>query len=51
MATVIPPTITIREKLVIVLCVFMIQMVKPWEYSHQFNKFWEEIKEIINQKP
>ncbi len=50
MTKIIPPTITIREKLVILLCVFIIQMVKPWEYDHQFSKFWEEIKGVINEK-
>ena len=40
-------TISLREKLVIILVVFLIQMLKPWEYSHQFTKFWEEIKENL----
>ena len=26
----------------------MIQMVKPWQYDHQFTKFWDEIKELIS---
>lgn len=43
----LPEQLTLREKFVIVLVVFLIQMVKPWEYDHQFKKFWEEIKDII----
>lgn len=38
--------LNIRERLVLVLVIFLIQMIKPWEYNHQFNKFWEEIKEL-----
>lgn len=38
--------LNIREKIVLVLVIFLIQMIKPWEYSHQFTKFWEEIKEL-----
>ena len=39
--------ISTREKIVIVLVIFIIQMVKPWEYDHQFTKFWDELKELI----
>lgn len=46
----IPETLTRREKLVIILVIFLVQMLKPWEYSHQFTKFWEEIKETMNEK-
>lgn len=42
--------ISIREKIVVTLVVFLIQMIKPWEYSHQFTKFWEDLKEQINAK-
>ncbi len=37
-------TISRREKIVIILVVFLIKMIKPWEYDHQFTKFWDEIK-------
>lgn len=37
--------ISTREKIVIILAIFLIKMIKPWEFDHQFNKFWEEIKE------
>ncbi len=46
----IPQNITKREKFVIVLVIFLIQMVKPWEYDHQFTKFWEELKTIIKDE-
>lgn len=36
-----------REKFVITICVFLIQMIKPWQYDHQFKNFWDELKEII----
>lgn len=39
--------VSTREKLVIILVVFLIKMLKPWEYDHQFTKFWEEIKENL----
>lgn len=36
-----------RHKIVITLVVFLIQMIEPWEYSHQFTKFWDELKENL----
>jgi len=36
-----------REKFVVVLVVFLIQMIKPWQYDHQFKEFWQELKDII----
>lgn len=42
--------ITIKEKLVVILVIFLIKMIKPWQYDHQFDKFWSEIKEAINPK-
>ena len=39
----------VREKITIILVVFVIQMIKPWEYDHQFTKFWEELKEQVNK--
>ena len=37
-------TISRREKIVIILVLFLVKMIKPWEYDHQFTKFWDEIK-------
>lgn len=42
--------LTIRERIALTLTVFVIQMVHPWEYSHQFSKFWEELKELSKQR-
>lgn len=42
--------IDIRERIVITLVIFLIQMIKPWEYSHQFTKFWDELKENLTNK-
>ncbi len=39
--------LSIRERIVVVLVVFLIQVIKPWEYDHQFTKFWDELKAII----
>lgn len=39
--------ITVRERLTIVLVIFLVKMIKPWQYDHQFDKFWNEIKESI----
>ena len=46
------PYFTIRERMVITLTIFIIQMIKPWEYDHQFTKFWDEIKSLLsNNEP
>lgn len=39
---------SLRERFVITIAVFLIKMIKPWQYDHQFTKFWDELKEIIN---
>lgn len=41
--------LNLRERVVLILVIFLIQMIKPWEYSHQFTKFWDELKEIIKK--
>lgn len=38
--------LTIRENIVLKLVIFLIQMIHPWEYSHQYQKFWDEIKDL-----
>lgn len=40
--------LTIRERLAFTLTIFLIQMIHPFEYSHQYKKFWEELKEIMH---
>lgn len=37
--------LTARERLVIILTLFLIKMLNPWEYDHQFSEFWASIKE------
>lgn len=39
--------INIREKLVIILTLFLVKMIAPWEFDHQFKDFWEEVKATI----
>jgi len=36
--------LTKREKIVIILVIFLITMMKPWEYDHQFTEFFKEVK-------
>ena len=36
-----------REVLVVYLVLFLIQILKPWQYSHQQKEFFDEIKAII----
>ncbi len=42
--------LTIRERLALTLTIFLIQMLHPWEYSHQYAKFWEELRELANKR-
>lgn len=39
-------SLTIREKIVLTLTIFLIQMLHPWEFSHQYDKFWQELKDL-----
>lgn len=42
--------ITIREKIVIRLVLFVIQLLNPYEYEHQFKGYFNEMKELIGLK-
>lgn len=42
--------LTIREKIVIRLVLFVIQMIKPYEYEHQFTRYYEEMRELLGLK-
>lgn len=42
--------LTIRERIVLTLTVFIIQMVHPWEYSHQYKQFWEQLQKLMDEK-
>lgn len=37
-------SISARERIVIILVIFLIRMLKPWTYDHQFTEFFSEIK-------
>jgi len=39
--------LTIREKIVIRLVLFVIQMIEPYEYDHQFTNYYKEMKELL----
>lgn len=36
--------LTTREKLVVILTIFLIQLISPWEYNHKYKEFFKEIK-------
>lgn len=42
--------LTIREKIAIQFILVVIQVLSPWEYSHQFSEFWEEIKKQLKEQ-
>ena len=39
-----------REKLTIVLVLFIINLLKPWQYSHQQDEFYEQVYDLIGLK-
>ncbi len=41
--------ITNREKLTIILVIFLIKMLQPWEFEHKFKEFWEEVKSNLEK--
>lgn len=45
-----PSKLSIRERIILILVLFIIQMLKPWRYEHQFIKFWDEIKLTIKEE-
>lgn len=42
-------SLTIREKIVLTLFVFIVQMLKPYSYDHEFEAYWQEIKDLMNK--
>lgn len=36
--------LTVRERIVFILTMFLIQMIHPWEYSHEYTKYWNSLK-------
>jgi hypothetical protein len=42
--------VSVKEKLVILLVIFLVKILKPWEYDHQFTSFFDEIKSAMNEK-
>ncbi len=39
--------LTIREKIVVRLVLFVIQMLEPYKYEHQFKEWTADIRELI----
>lgn len=38
---------TNRERLAIVLIMFMLNMLKPWKYNHQQSEFYEDVYTLL----
>lgn len=36
-----------RERIVIMLVMFLVKMMKPWKYDHEYTEFWKELKENL----
>ena len=41
--------IPLRVQLVVVLVTMLIKMIAPWEYGHQFDGFWNEVKACLKE--
>ena len=41
--------ISAREKIVVVLVLFLIKILKPWEYDHQYDKYFASIVELMEK--
>lgn len=41
--------ITIKEKIIINLFIIIIKILKPYQYSHEFDKEFESVKKLINE--
>lgn len=42
--------LNIRERLAVKFLMIIIQLLAPWEYSHQFDKMWNDIKRDLGVK-
>ena len=42
--------LSIREKIVIKLVMFLIQVIEPYEYEHQFSNHFKEMDTLIKGK-
>jgi hypothetical protein len=41
--------LTTRERLVVWLILWLIEILQPWEYSHQQTEFINEIKQLAGK--
>lgn len=39
-----------REKLCIVLIMFIINLLKPWKYNHEQKQFFDDVYELLGIK-
>jgi hypothetical protein len=42
--------LNIRERLAIKFLMIIVQLLAPWEYSHQYDKVWADIKKDLGVK-
>ena len=42
--------LSLREKLAIKFLMIIVQLLAPWEYSHQYDKTWADIKSDLGMK-
>lgn len=42
--------LSIREKLAIRFLMIIVQILAPWEYEHQFDAMWADIKRQLGIK-
>ena len=47
---VVTTPLTIREKMVIHLLIALIKIIKPFNYSHEFDNLTKEFKELMNKE-
>lgn len=37
-----------KEKIVTMLVLFLVRVLKPWQYDHQFDALFKEIKDVMD---
>lgn len=37
-----------KEKIVTLLILFLVRILKPWQYDHQFDGLLKEIKDVMD---
>ena len=40
-------SLSVRERITVILVMFLVQLIAPYQYEHQFKPIFDDIKELM----